>query len=406
MADAFSGNGPGVAVKGGRALRRGYTTGSCATAAAVAAAELLLGGGDTGEVAIALPGGARAIFSPEVLETGHGFACCGVRKDAGDDPDVTDGLVITARCELAPKGIVIRGGEGVGVVTAPGLSVPVGQAAINPIPRQMAAENLTAVCRRHGYTGGLLVTISVPGGREAAAKTFNPRLGITGGLSILGTTGIVEPMSEAAVIETIKMLIDKHCIADSEAILITPGNYGQRFCREVLGIDTGLAVKCGNYLGETLDYATYRRFRRILLVGHAGKLLKVAGGIMNTHSAAADCRLEIITAHAACAGADLPLCRELMRCRTTEAALDLLHAPGREPLKSAVCASLLENIMKHLHNRLGRGLAERSDTTVKTSLRSDAAGPSAEVIVFSGETILLQSPGAARLAARFAGGAA
>lgn len=367
-------------VKGGKALRRGYTTGSCATAAAAAAAEMLLSGQGVQRVSITLPDGTWMTFVPEDIELDAESASCAIVKDAGDDPDVTDGMKIFARCHRTAEGIVLAGGEGVGTVTADGLSVPKGEAAINPTPRRMISENLKRICAAHGYTSGLRVEISAPGGDKIALRTFNPRLGIVGGISILGTTGIVEPMSKQALIDTNKLLIDKQKIVDPEAILITPGNFGKHFLNDVLGLDGDRAVKFSNFLGECLDYVAYRQFKKILLVGHLGKMVKVAGGIMDTHSSIADCRMEIFSAHAACVGADSETACTLMACKTVEEALEVLHRTG---LAEAVLENILGRILFHLWYRLREH------------------NPQIEVIVFSGDKLLMQSPGAETLVQYF-----
>lgn len=385
-------------VKGGRQLRLGYTTGSCATAAATAAAEMLLDGKVIEQVMVSLPSGDCVSFSLEDVKIALGRTSCSVIKDAGDDPDVTDGLKIFAECSFHEadnlpevteiEGVFLVGGEGIGRVTADGLSVPKGEPAINPVPRRMIVQNVRAACERFGYNGGLRVTISAPGGADIARKTFNPRLGIEGGISILGTTGIVEPMSEKAIVSTIKLLIDKRKLADPENILITPGNYGREYCRNTLGLDLEQAVKYSNFLGECLDYLVYKNFRRVLLVGHSGKLVKAAGGIMNTHSSVADCRSEIIASHAACAGAGQAIVQQIMRARTTDQALDLLAASG---LEESTCAGMLKKLMEHLRQRLDYRLKEGQ------------AGPEIGVVVFSQDKTIMQSDNAVELMKFFAG---
>ena len=368
-------------VKGGKALRLGYTTGSCAAAAAAAAAEMLVTGEPMERVSILLPNGETAVFFPDNIELSAESASCSVCKDAGDDPDVTHGLKIFARCSRAGEGLTLNGGEGVGLAACAGLPIPKGKPAINPVPRRMILEGVEAARKRHGYSGGLDITISVPGGAKAAENTFNPRLGIVGGISILGTTGRVEPMSERAIIETIRLDIDRRGRLDPDNILITPGNYGRRFCSEILGIELDRAVKYSNFLGECLDYLVYKGFRRVLLVGHAGKLTKAAGGIFNTHSSVAGCLMEIITAHAALAGADAAAAARLMECPTTEAAMEVLKRHG---LSEPVAFSILEKILFHIGHRVKHGLE-------------------VGVIVFYGERILMKSDNAMTLAAAFAG---
>ena len=368
-------------IKGGKPLRLGYTTGSCATAAAVASAHMLLAGKMMDTVAIALPSGEKAVFCIDNPIVTDDMASCSVKKDAGDDPDVTDGLDIVAQCELSPSGLHIRGGEGVGVITADGLALPRGEPAINPAPRRMIVDNVDAVCRHHGYSGGLVLTIAIPGGEAVAQKTFNPRLGIVGGLSILGTTGVVEPMSEKAVVDTIKLLIDKRKLQDPDNILITPGNYGSQFCRDTLGLDMGQVVKCSNFLGECLDYIAYKQFRRVLLVGHAGKLVKVAGGIMHTHSSTADCRMEILAAHAACAGAGAGIVQAIMTATTTDGAASILEC---SEYGAKAFRTLLEKLQFHLDCRVRHALE-------------------VGVVVFCRNKVLLQSDNAEILAGFFSG---
>ena len=339
--------------KGGRPLRLGFTTGSCATAASVASAAMLLGGEVPDRVMITLPDGQQVAFPIDNPVLTEESASCSVKKDAGDDPDVTDGMDIVVRCQSIASGLEILAGEGVGRVTAGGLALPVGEPAINPVPRRMIAENVASVCRQYGYGGGLRLTVGAPGGEAIAKKTFNPRLGIVGGISILGTTGIVEPMSEGAVVATIQLLVDRAWLQNPDSIVLAPGNYGLHFCRDHLGLDTGQVVKYGNYLGECLDYLVYKKFRRVLLVGHAGKLIKVAGGIMNTHSAMADCRMEILSAHAACAGAGMGTARAIMAAKTTDEALQLLEDSG---YGAEVFGTMLEKILFHLESRVQKAM--------------------------------------------------
>ena len=185
-------------------LRCGYTTGSCAAAAAKAAAQMLLSGEHVGQVALSTPKGILLQLPVGHIRFSEESVSCAVQKDSGDDPDVTDGVWVFAEVRRAESGVCITGGEGIGRVTRPGLACTVGEAAINPGPRRMIASALQAVGETYGYTGGWQVTLSVPEGKRLAEKTFNPRLGITGGISILGTSGIVEPMSERALVDTIR----------------------------------------------------------------------------------------------------------------------------------------------------------------------------------------------------------
>ncbi len=338
---------------GGRRLRCGYTTGTCAALAAWGAATLLLTGRAPAQASLLTPKGLQVTVPLLDCRTDGRTAQCSVAKDAGDDADVTDGMPITATVERTDSpGIVIDGGTGVGRVTLPGLDQPVGAAAINSVPRKLIAEAAGRAARDAGYSGGLKVVISVAGGEQAAAKTFNPRLGIVGGISILGTSGIVEPMSEQALIDTIALELRQAAAKGAKRVILTPGNYGMDFL-QARGMDRlAPVVKCSNYIGDALDAAGAAGFGEILLVGHAGKLVKLAAGVMNTHSRVADARAEIFCAHAALCGGDRDLCRALMAAPTSDACLDLLDAAN---LRQPVMESILTAIDTKLTARLCAG---------------------------------------------------
>ncbi len=335
-------------VKEGRKLKCGFTTGSCAAAAAKACAVMLLGDETVEEVIIDTPKGVTLTLQVEDIVKQEGWISCSVKKDAGDDPDVTHGIKIYARVEKTATGISIDGGKGVGRVTKPGLSIGVGEAAINPVPRQMIEEGLLQTAGRYKYQGGFSVEISAEGGEEIAKKTFNPRLGIEGGISILGTSGIVEPMSEKALIDTIHVEINSKAAENCEVLLVSPGNYGRDFSLEKFGLDIEKGIKCSNFIGETIDYAVYKDIKNILLIGHAGKLCKIAGGIMNTHSRTADCRCEIFAAHAALAGASGVCIKSIMEAITTDQITEILQESG---LMEQVYGSILNKIEYHLNQR-------------------------------------------------------
>lgn len=335
-------------VKGGRELRCGYTTGSCAAAAAKACAMLLLGDEDADVVIIDTPKGITLTLQVENIVRQRDWVSCSISKDAGDDPDVTNEMKISARVEKSEKGIQIGGGKGVGRITREGLACAIGEAAINPVPNQMIIEALTQAAQKFKYNGGFSVIISAENGEEIAKKTFNPRLGIVGGISILGTSGIVEPMSEKALIDTIHLEINSKTVQNNEYLLISPGNYGRDFALKEFGLDIDLGVKCSNFIGETIDYALYKNVKNILLVGHAGKLCKIAGGIMNTHSRVADCRCEIFAAHAALAGASQEQVKQIMNAVTTDEISDMLYKFG---LIEQVYESILRKIEYHLNQR-------------------------------------------------------
>ena len=334
---------------GTKQLRCGYTTGTCAALAAAGAVQCLLTGAVPETLTLRTPSGLTVEVLPEECRMEGACAVCSVRKDAGDDPDVTDGILITAHARRTHTGIRLEGGEGVGRVTKPGLDQPVGEAAINTVPRRMIRAAVEGVCTEAGYGGGLHIVISAPEGRSLAARTFNPQLGIEGGISILGTSGIVEPMSEKALVDTIELEIRQARAEQADRLILTPGNYGLDFLKTHYPFFTSLpVVKCSNFIGDAIDIALTEGFGELLLVGHAGKLIKLAGGIMNTHSRVADCRRELFCAYAALCGADRSLCESLMNQVTTDGCLDVLGAAG---LRDAVMARMLQEIQSVLDRR-------------------------------------------------------
>ena len=341
---------------GQKMLRCGYTTGTCAALAAAGAARLLLTGQAPSCLSLCTPKGWVVEVAPvfcRLLE--EGGALCAVRKDGGDDADVTHGMLVQAAVVLTPgPGVSIQGGEGVGRVTRPGLDQPVGAAAINRVPRQMIARAVAQELETAAWPGGAGVTISIPGGAETARRTFNPLLGVEGGLSVLGTSGIVEPMSQQAIVDTIEVEA-RQARQSGARLILTPGNYGADFLA-AQGLD-GLGVpvvRCSNFIGDALDIAAAQRFEQVLLAGHIGKLVKVAGGIMNTHSRQADCRTELFCAHAAAAGASTALCRRLLDAATTDACIPLLDAEG---LRDPVLSSLTAAVQTHLERRAAGAFA-------------------------------------------------
>ena len=361
-----------IAYHGGQALRRGWTTGTCAAAAAEAAALLLLTGKAPAALQLETPGGLTFTLTVEQPRMEGDAAICTVRKDAGDDPDITNGVGISAAVRRADSGITIDGGAGVGRVTRPGLAMPVGAAAINPGPRAQITAALERAARECGYTGGFSVIISAENGEELAKQTYNGHLGVVGGLSILGTSGIVEPMSEKALVDTILLELDSLYAGGQRTAFLCPGNYGADFARDTLGLDLEKAVKCSNFIGEALDHAVFRGFDDILLVGHAGKLVKLAAGVMNTHSSVADGRQEIFTAHAALCGAGRDTLEGLMQSISVDACIELLD---RENLREPVLARIESEIEKRLALRLrGRGHVEFILFTAKYGILAQSPG--------------------------------
>ena len=336
---------------GQRLLRCGYTTGTCAALGAAGAARLLLTGHAPESVGLRTPKGIVVEVAPQFCRLTADGAACAIVKDGGDDIDATTGLPVIAAVTLlpgAPRTVTIDGGAGVGRVTKPGLDQPVGAAAINRVPRQMITEALLREADAVGYGGGFAVVISIEGGEAAAKRTFNPHLGVEGGLSVLGTSGIVEPMSQQALLDTLQIEIHQAALK-SRRLILAPGNYGLDYLAANYPVLHEIpVVKISNFIGEALDMAAAEHFAQVLLVGHVGKLVKLAGGIMNTHSRCADCRTELFCAHAALCGADAATCRALMDAATTDACLDILDAAQ---LREPVMASLLTAIQLHLDRR-------------------------------------------------------
>lgn len=341
-------------------LRKGFTTGSCGAAAAKAALYMLLTGSVKDEIEIITPGGA--VFRTEVKDIfreGNRVRCA-VVKDGGDDPDVTTGLHVTAEVRAEERGdgaleIRIEGGPGVGRVTLPGLDQPVGNAAINRVPRQMIEKELSEVAELLDFRGRIRVILSVPGGETAAERTFNPRLGIEGGISILGTTGIVEPMSTRAILDTIRVELNQRKALGDRIAAVSPGNYGLNFMKETYGYDLNRSVKCSNYVGDTVDMVRELDFRGMLLTGHIGKLIKVSGGIMNTHSKEGDARMELLAAGVIRAGGSMDILRGILNCRVTEEALGIIQAESPALLRKSM-ESVMDRILYYLRKRAGEEL--------------------------------------------------
>ena len=337
----------------GKQLRLGYTTGSCAAAAAKAAAWMLLSGRRKESITLETPKGITLDLEIEDIDICDNAVSCAVRKDAGDDPDVTNGALVYAKVSFSDApGVTVDGGEGVGRVTKPGLDQPVGNAALNSVPRKMIRENVGEVMTLFDHSGGLSVIISIPAGVELAKKTFNPRLGIVGGISVLGTTGIVEPMSEKALVDTIRTELNQHQALGEENVLLTPGNYGAEFIKNGLGLDPEKAVQTSNFIGDSIDLCAKLGFRRILLIGHIGKLVKLAGNMMNTHSKYGDCRMDIIAAGAGAEGADAGLISKILGCVACDEAVRLLREADPQ-LEQRTLARVTQRAHENLCHRAG-----------------------------------------------------
>lgn len=343
-------------VKDGKKLRLGYTTGSCAAAASKAAAWMLLTGKRKEQIQIDTPKGITLNLNVLQISMEDGEVSCAIEKDSGDDPDITKGSLIFARVSRTETHeITIEGGQGVGRVTKRGLDQPIGAAAINSVPRRMIRENLEEICRLADYHGGLSVVISVPDGERLAKKTFNPRLGIVGGISILGTTGIVEPMSEQALVDTIRVELRQRKANGAEYVLLTPGNYGSEYIQNGMGIDPRTAVLTSNFIGDALDICKELGFKGALLIGHIGKLVKIAGGMLNTHSKYGDCRMDIMAAHAGAVGLPAAQIAEMLNCATCDDAVRILNEFG-------LCAQTLSSITGRISFIMDNRVAGETET--------------------------------------------
>ena len=336
-------------IRGNKKMRFGYTTGSCAAAACKGAAEILLGGKLQETVTLMTPKGILLTLELKDIQIETDKVTCAIRKDAGDDPDTTNGILVYATVEKTKEqGITLDGGIGVGRVTKAGLSQKIGEAAINPVPKSMILRAATEIAEKYDYEGGLKIIISVPEGVEIGKKTFNPRLGIVGGISILGTSGIVEPMSEAALVQSIRVEMKQHFSQGEEYLLVTPGNYGADYLREHMDLPYEKNIKCSNYVGETIDMAIDMGVKGILFIAHIGKFVKVAAGIMNTHSHSADARMEVLASNAIRAGAPLECAKEILNASTTDEALDILN---RYQMTQETMKEVLDRIQFYLNHR-------------------------------------------------------
>lgn len=343
--------------KGSKKLRCGFTTGTCAAAASAGAARMLLSGKVIENITVITPSGNSVTVGLTDIKKENDYVSCAVQKDSGDDPDVTDKILVYSMVSYEKSGITVDGGEGVGRVTKKGLKQQIGEAAINPVPRKMIEEQLKTAAADYSYDGGLKAVISVPMGTQIAKKTFNPRLGIEGGISILGTTGIVEPMSEQALIDTISVELDVRKAQNEEFIIVTPGNYGQDFLRDNLGIAVDKCVKCSNFIGDTIDMCIEKGFKSMLLVGHIGKLSKLGCTIYNTHSRYADGRMEAFALCAALSGAEREVLENILGCITTDAALEILKKEG-----------IFDETIKMLEKRIDRSLKLRAKGSIEIGM--------------------------------------
>jgi len=345
--------------------REGYTTGSCAAGAAKVACLLLRGDGLPEQIEIPLPNSARLTMPIQGGEARYPEARASILKDGGDDADITHGLEILAIVHfISPRGeIHIRGGQGVGTVTKKGLALSVGESAINPVPRKMIYEAVREVFPE----AELEIIIVVPAGEAAAMRTLNPRLGVIGGISILGTSGIVRPMSEEAFKTSILPELDQAVAYGHKTIVLTPGHYGYRVATERFKVPTEAVIQMSNFVGFLLEEAAYRGIEQVILLGHIGKLIKVSGGIFHTHNRVADARMEVLLAHAALAGVKLETLKHVAEFPTTEGATAELLLLGEQELFHHLAHLASERAQAFTFGRLSVG-------TIMTLLNGQPVG--------------------------------
>ncbi len=332
-------------------LRKGFTTGTCAQAAAKAALMMLTSGKIVEKVDIVTASGAELNIGLSDQEIGDGFARCSVIKDSGDDPDITNGAKVFAEVRFSNQsGIILKGGKGVGRVTKPGLAAGVGEWAINPVPRKMILQEI----KKRGQIPfpGLEVTISVPRGEELAEQTFNPRLGIEGGISILGTTGIVEPKSLAAYKASLSLQLDVIKAAGSVRAALVPGYVGEKFCREVLWVKDDIIVKTGDHIGFMFEECAKKGIKEVVFAGHIGKLVKVANGQFNTHCQHGDGRVDTIVRYARLANAPEDIILELFSQETAEAAGEILKKNNLTAVFDLLAKAVVEKLNELVNSAL------------------------------------------------------
>ena len=334
--------------KNSKKLKKGYTTGSTAAGAAKAAVKMLITRQKVETVEIDTPAGIKLKLKVESAIIEDEFSKASVIKDAGDDPDITDGVEIFAEARKIKDKIEILGGEGVGKVTKPGLAVEVGQAAINPIPKKMIIQEISKLL---ADDKGVRIIISVPQGEKLAEKTLNPKLGIKGGISILGTTGIVEPMSEKAYKESLALKINQAVALGEDKVVLVFGNYGKEVAQK-LGYKEEQIIRMSNFVGFMLERVKEQEIREILLIGHIGKIVKIAAGIFNTHSKIADARRETIAAYTAALGGSRKLTNNILAANTAEETIDLIRQDGLEVVFDRLAEEVVNRVKEYIDNQI------------------------------------------------------
>ena len=340
----------------GKKYRRGYTTGSCAAAAAKASVHMLFTNKKIDNINIDTPKGILLTLKVKNIELKDKSAECSIEKDGGDDIDATHTMDIFAKAELIPREaeeIIVTSGVGIGIVTKKGLSVEVGKPAINPVPMKMIRNEIAKVLGENNKLlnkdKSLKITIFAPKGEEIAKKTFNPRLGIVGGISILGTTGIVEPMSEDGWKKSLSIELEMKKAQGMDKIILVPGNHGEEFIREHLKIDMNNCVRMSNFVGYMLNEAKRLGFKKILMAGHIGKFIKISAGIFNTHSKICDARNEIMIANLALMGAGLDFIKEINECVIAEGAVEIIDKSKYTEIYNVLCNKCKERVEEYLN---------------------------------------------------------
>lgn len=341
----------------GKKYRRGYTTGSCAAAASKASVYMLLTKQRVEKINIDTPKGIPLTLEVKNIDLNENYVICSIEKDGGDDIDATHKMNIFAKAEFVPseddEKVIVTGGIGIGIVTKKGLSVEVGKHAINPVPMKMIRSEVSKVLRENEdfilNNQAIKITIFAPEGEEIANKTFNPRLGIVGGISILGTTGIVEPMSEEGWKKSLSIELEMKRAQGLDKIILVPGNHGEEFIREHLKIDMHNCVRMSNFVGYMLNEAKRLGFKKILMAGHIGKFIKISAGIFQTHSKICDARNEIMIANLALMGADLEFLNRINECVTTEGAVEIIDESKYTDIYNILCDKCRMRVEQYLN---------------------------------------------------------
>lgn len=359
----------------GKKYRRGYTTGSCATAASKAAVYMLLSQKKTESINIDTPKGIPLSIDIHDISISENRVSCSVIKDGGDDIDATNGMKIYADAEFVEKEspgkiveksesketfsfegeeFVVFSGEGIGIITRKGLSHEPGYPAINPVPQKMISKEVSSILSEKERF--IKITLSAPEGKEIAEKTFNPRLGIEGGISIIGTTGIVEPMSDEGWKKSLSLELNMKRELGMDSIIMVPGNHGEAFIRENTGKELSCVVRTSNFIGYMLMEAKRMGFKNILLAGHIGKFVKLSAGIFNTHSRNADARAEILVSNLALEGADIEILKKVDSCLTAEESVAIIKEYGYDRVFDNIAEKCRKRAMQYTDGEINIGV--------------------------------------------------